>query len=60
MKIFDYIFDKQPNKKVQSINRKQAFKSVTVTDFRQSEKELAIINAVKNSGWFNKDSRAYE
>ena len=60
MKIFDYIFDKQPNKKAQTERRKESFKDVTTTDFRLTEKEVAIIYAVKNSGWFNKDSRAFE
>jgi hypothetical protein len=60
MKIFDYIFDKQPNKKAQSAHRKEAFKSVTVTDYRMSEKELAIVSAIKNSGWFTKETRAFE
>ena len=60
MKIFDYIFDKYPTKKEQSIRRKESFKSVTVTDFRQTEKERELIYAIKNCGWFNNDTRSFE
>ncbi len=59
MKIFDYIFDKQPKNKKQTAIRREIYRPVLATNCNV-DNYAWLKDAIKNSGYFTDETRIYE
>ena len=59
MKIFDYIFDKQPKNKKQTALRNEVYRPVLVAN-ANADRYTWLKDAIKNSGYFTDETRIYE
>ena len=59
MKIFDYIFDKKPKNKKQTVLRNELYRPVYVPSANNNQYAW-LKEAIENSGYFTEETRMYE